>query len=106
LLPKVNRLRSGDEIRAIVKSGKRLSNSNFTIHYREGSGRFAFVTPKTIGGAVVRNLVRRRARAIVSKHLERLSELDAVIRFHPSSSQATWSELLEGFENQFGRLGQ
>ena len=93
MLPKQNRLTSGDEIRATMKSGQRISNQTLTLHFVAGSGRFAFITPKTLGNAVKRNLVRRRGRAIMSAHLETLSKVDGVLRFHPVASSQTFDEI-------------
>ena len=93
MLPKLNRLTSGDEIRATMKAGQRISNQTLTLHFVAGTGRFAFITPKSLGNAVRRNLVRRRGRAVLSAHLEQLAKLDGVLRFHPAASTQTFDEI-------------
>jgi ribonuclease P protein component len=76
-----------------MKAGQRISNQTLTFHFVAGSGRFAFITPKSLGNAVRRNLVRRRGRAILSTHIETLSKLDGVLRFHPAASAQNFDEI-------------
>ena len=70
-----------------------ISNQTLTLHFVSGTGRFAFITPKSLGNAVRRNLVRRRGRAVLSAHLEQLAQLDGVLRFHPAASTQTFDEI-------------
>lgn len=88
-----------------MKSGHRISNQTLTLHFTPGSGRFAFITPKSIGNAVKRNLVRRRGRAILSKHLNELSKIDGVLRFHPISSSQTFAEISASITDLVKRSG-
>jgi ribonuclease P protein component len=56
--------------------------------------RVGFVTSKRIGGAVVRNRVRRRLREIVRTHQTRLrSGFWLVVVAHPPAARATFGEL-------------
>lgn len=93
MLPKVHRLTKSDEIKAVIRQGKRSSGPLATIHYIPGSSRAAFVTPKTLGNAVTRNLVRRRAREIVRSHIDLLKDYDLVVRLHPASAESSFSDL-------------
>jgi ribonuclease P protein component len=56
--------------------------------------RFGFIVAKSVGGAVVRNRVRRRLRA-VSYELLPVTQpgRDVVIRALPGSDQADWATL-------------
>ncbi|MEY4990426.1 MAG: hypothetical protein RIS08_652 [Actinomycetota bacterium] len=93
MLPKVHRLTKSDEIRAVIRQGKRSSSPLATIHYISGSSRAAFVTPKTLGNAVTRNLVRRRSREILRKNIAFLQDYDLVVRLHPASAESSFSDL-------------
>ena len=53
------------------------------------------MTPKSIGNAVVRNLVRRRLRALTATSITELDQIDGVFRIHPKSATASFSELSE-----------
>ncbi|NBU23735.1 MAG: ribonuclease P protein component [Actinobacteria bacterium] len=104
MLPKANRLTKSDEIRAVIRDGRRSSSPLATIHYLPGSGRVAFVTPKTIGNAVIRNRVRRRAREIVRGVTHNFSGFDLVVRLHPGSAAASFRELQDAIFQQLERL--
>ena len=82
-------LRRGD-FDAVYRAGKRRSNSHFTIFLRANPlphSRFGFSIKKALGGAVVRNRIRRRVREIVRCHrLEIPAGWDIVI--HPKSNVA------------------
>ena len=76
---------------AVYRSGKRRSSSHFTAFLKANNlpqSRFGFSIKKALGGAVVRNRIRRRLREIARLHREELpAGWDIVI--HPKSSVAT-----------------
>ena len=78
------------EFDAVYRSGKRQSNSHFTVFLRANQlphSRFGFSIKKALGGAVLRNRIRRRVREIVRGHrLEIPAGWDIVI--HPKSNVA------------------
>lgn len=56
--------------------------------------RVGFVVAKTVGGAVVRNRVRRRLRGVVVEHSHSLpSGTDIVVRALPSAAHASYDLL-------------
>ena len=74
----------------MYRTGKRRSNSHFTVFFRANQlpeSRFGFSIKKALGGAVVRNRIRRRVREIVRGHRQEIpAGWDIVI--HPKSSVA------------------
>jgi len=76
------------EFDAVYRAGKRRSSSHFTVFFRANElpqSRFGFSIKKVLGGAVVRNRIRRRLREVVRCHrLEIPTGWDIVI--HPKSS--------------------
>ncbi len=76
------------EFDAVYRAGKRRSSSHFTVFIRANQlpvSRFGFSIKKALGGAVVRNRIRRRIREIVRCHrMEVPAGWDIVI--HPKSS--------------------
>ena len=76
---------------AVYRAGKRFSSTHFTVFVRSNElalSRFGFSIKKALGGAVVRNRMRRRLREIVRCHRQEISPgWDIVI--HPKSSVAT-----------------
>jgi len=75
------------EFDAVYRAGKRRSSSHFTVFFRANQlpvSRFGFSIKKALGGAVVRNRIRRRIREIVRCHrMEIPAGWDIVI--HPKS---------------------
>ena len=88
--PREARLVRRVEFDAVYRAGKRRSNSHFTVFLRANElphSRFGFSIKKALGGAVVRNRIRRRVREIVRCHrLEIPAGWDIVI--HPKSNVA------------------
>ena len=78
------------EFDAVYRTGKRRSSSHFTVFFRVNQlpqSRFGFSIKKALGGAVVRNRMRRRIREIVRCHrLEIPVGWDIVI--HPKGKVA------------------
>jgi ribonuclease P protein component len=76
------------EFDAVYRAGKRRSSSHFTVFSRANQlpvSRFGFSIKKALGGAVVRNRIRRRIREIVRCHRSEIpAGWDIVI--HPKSS--------------------
>jgi ribonuclease P protein component len=86
--PREARLVRRGDFDAVYRAGKRRSNSHFTVFLRANQmpqSRFGFSIKKALGGAVVRNRIRRRVREIVRCHrLEIPAGWDIVI--HPKSN--------------------
>lgn len=88
--PREARLVGRGDFDAVYRTGKRRSSSYFTVFFRANErpqSRFGFSIKKALGGAVVRNRIRRRLREMVRcRRLEILAGWDIVI--HPKSAVA------------------
>jgi ribonuclease P protein component len=86
--PREARLVRREEFDAVYRTGKRFSSSHFTVFVRRNElalNRFGFSIKKALGGAVVRNRIRRRLREVVRcRRQEILPGWDIVI--HPKGS--------------------
>ena len=116
-LPVAMRLRRGPDITAAVRGGRRARVGGLVVHClhrapgQDGGAtgpRVAFVAPRTVGTAVVRNRTRRRVQA----HLQALvatgtlpDDLDLVVRLLPSAGQETFEELGRQLHQSLSRLG-
>lgn len=60
--------------------------------------RFGFIVAKTVGGAVVRNTVRRRLRASAYALQSQLAGVDVVVRALPASATASQAQLASALE--------
>ena len=88
--PRDVRLVRRSEFDAVYRAGKRRSSSHFTVFLRANElplSRFGFSIKKALGGAVLRNRMRRRLRELVRCHRQEISAgWDIVI--HPKGSVA------------------
>ena len=88
--PREARLVRRGDFDAVYRAGKRRSSSHFTIFVRANElpvSRFGFSIKKALGGAVVRNRMRRQLREMVRCHRQEIpGGWDIVI--HPKDNLA------------------
>lgn len=98
MLARPNRLTRGADYKAVVRRGRRCAGAN-TVTYVTASGedraaRFGFIVSKQVGGAVVRNTVRRRLKAVCAEALPAVRPgADIVIRALPRAAAAPFAVL-------------
>ncbi len=103
MLAKENRVRAADDFRATVRRGRRFATPNTVVYVASPgtseSPKFGFIITKAVGGAVVRNRIRRQLRSvsheIIATHAESraLDNSNIVVRVLPCGAQAHWSQL-------------
>ena len=86
--PRTARLVRKADFDAVYRNGKRRSSSHFTVFLKANDlpeSRFGFSIKRALGGAVVRNRIRRRVREAIRLHREEISAgWDFVI--HPKAN--------------------
>lgn len=98
MLARGNRITRGAEYRAVVRGGRKCAAAH-TVTYVVMTGeqrpaRFGFIVSKQVGGAVVRNTVRRRMKAVCAAALPSVhTGADIVIRALPSAANAEFTQL-------------
>ena len=107
-LSKHRRLRRRAEFRRALRDGKRardhlLSITAVEAEISDAEPRYGFAIPKRVGGAVVRNRVKRRLRAIVGES-DHLKGWDYVIYAFPPSAEATSAQLATSVTRLVKRL--
>jgi ribonuclease P protein component len=96
VLPRVHRISDGVELRRVSRKGVRHATPFFVaaVARTEGPTRFGFVVSKQVGGAVVRNKVKRRLRDLALRSITASpTGRDVVIRALPPSRDASFAEL-------------
>jgi ribonuclease P protein component len=103
VLPSSHRLRRSDDFRRAVRQGRRAGRRTVVVHLLvpvpgdgldAGPARVGFVVSKAVGGAVQRNKVHRRLRALMAGHLAELPAGSlAVVRALPAASAASYDDL-------------
>jgi len=93
---------------AVYRAGKRLSSSHFTVFVRANElalSRFGFSIKKALGGAVVRNRIRRRVREMVRCHRQEIpAGWDIVIHPKNTVAKAPFTALAQELLRVLGKL--
>jgi ribonuclease P protein component len=97
--PREARLVRRGDFDAVYRTGQRVSSSHFTVFVRSNElalNRFGFSIKKALGGAVVRNRIRRRLREMVRCNQQEIpSGWDMVIHPKGSVAKAPYAALAE-----------
>ena len=107
MLARVNRIVRGRRPRRVSRKGDEISVSlgdrdHGSHTERDSPARFGFIVSKQVGGAVTRNTVKRRLRALAAQTLvENPVGYDVVVRAQAGSSAAS----LRGACSRLGTVG-
>jgi len=98
MLNRAHRLRRRGDFTNVVRTGRRAGRGTLVVHLRHtgeaAPPRAGFVVSRAVGGAVVRNTVRRRLRHLVREHLSELPPGTAlVVRALPPAAEASYERL-------------
>jgi ribonuclease P protein component len=110
VLPASNRLRRSDDFRRAVRQGRRTGRRTVVVHLLSQAdpgepARVGFVVNKAVGGAVQRNRVHRRLRAVLAARLPALPPGSlTVVRALPASAGATYDELAADVDQVLRRI--
>lgn len=93
-----NRLRTSTDFSNTVRSGARNGRRNVVLYTvaiaADEPSRFGFIVSKSVGNAVVRNLVKRRLREAAALSLQEYpAGFAIVVRALPASARASWDQL-------------
>ncbi len=112
MLPARNRLRESGQFRAVIRGpgGSRAGGPLMVVHaaMTDPTGvrapRVGFVVSGAVGGAVVRNRVVRRMRALVAVRVDGIpAGCDVVVRANPAAAPASFAELEAELDRCLGR---
>lgn len=101
------RLRRERDFAAVHQRGRSWSNQLLAVRTLPAAvpkSRFGFAVGKRVGGAVVRNRVKRRLRALV-RELDPAAGWDVVIIARPDAAAAGFDRLRSALVSLFGRAG-
>ena len=102
-------LRKNWEFQQAFRAGKSIAGREIVMYAaknRRGTLRFGFCVSKKVGGAVVRNQVRRRLKEICRAHLPYLRKgWDVVLVARSDAANSDYARLFSAFQAQGQRLG-
>jgi ribonuclease P protein component len=107
VLPAALRMRRSEEYARTIRTGARAGRDTLVVHCAVDAPHpdphIGFVVSKGVGGAVVRNRVRRRLRGAVLEQQARIPEgVDVVVRALPPAADATYARLSEDLRSALG----
>lgn len=101
-------LRSKLDFAAFQDQSRSRAHALLVVRYRRnslGRDRFGISTGKRLGGAVVRNRVRRRVREALRRLDRSVSGgWDILVVLRPSSAEASYRELADALERTIGPI--
>ncbi len=114
MLPQQSRMRSAEEFRRVLRSGRRAGGATLSGHLllsaaglvpEDASPKVGFVVSRAVGSAVVRNRVKRRLRELMRRRLASLpGGCLLVVRAHPAAAGARQADLAADLDLVLGRL--
>lgn len=99
MLPAAHRMRRGSDFERAVRRGRRAGRPTLVLHASSSDAgaeatRVGFVVSRAVGGAVVRNRVKRQLRAVLAGRVDELpAGLLLVVRANPAAAGATSTRL-------------
>ncbi len=109
MLPAEYRMRRAQEFQRTVRRGHRVAGRLLIVHVARDAAagravKVGFIVSKAVGGAVVRNTVRRRLRHLMRERLARLPDGTAVVvRARPGAAGARRETLAAELDNALDR---
>jgi ribonuclease P protein component len=101
-------MRRGQEFQAAIKRGKRAGRPTLVVHFAicgDETPKVGFVVSRAVGGAVVRNKVKRRLRHLMRDRLDRLPRGSLlVVRANPPAASVRSEYLAAELDLALGRL--
>ena len=108
-MPALPTLRRRVDFEAIARDGRSRSTPLLVVRWlrtERGETRVGLSTPRTLGGSVQRNRVRRRLRELLRRRLGTIGPgWDLLLIARPAAGQATYAELGDALDAALGQAG-
>jgi ribonuclease P protein component len=103
-LPRHHRITRTDDYQRVYRTGRRVGSRHFLVFWTTADGphsRVGISAGRKVGGAVMRNRVKRRLREILRRLRPRFARpLEVVVVAHPGAALLTTADM----ERELGRM--
>lgn len=108
MLPRARRLHAERDWDTLFRQGFSVSGPLLALRVSPPAAerRVGFSVGRKVGGAVVRNRVKRRLRALVQTHWERFPRADVAVMARPAAAQADFPTLQHALLELAGRAAK
>ena len=108
MLPLQHRINRGEDFRRILRSGvtSRSALGSIAMTPSNGPFRVGVIASKAVGGAVVRNRVKRMIRAAAHERADSLAGWDVVIRCSETAKTLSFHEILSVIDSALAKAMQ
>ena len=105
-LPRAARVRLRADYLAIQNRGRRISGAQLLLFARAGAGRLGITVSRKVGGAVVRNRVKRWVRDCFRRRRDEFPRgLDLVVVARPAAGTSDHAAVCQELTSLVRRLG-
>lgn len=110
-MSRVISIRSSNEIGAVLRTGKRYASPAVTAfiartpEQRDRSGRVAFIAPKRLGNAIVRNRGKRLLRAAYATLPATHPGVDVILMANAASASMSMRDVAQDMQKVLSRAG-
>ncbi len=112
MLPAPHRMRRSSDFGTAVRAGARAGRPTLVVHMSvpegpgvDGTSTVGFVVSRAVGGAVVRNRVKRRLRHLAASRVDRLpAGARLVVRALPPAAVASSHQLARDLDSALARV--
>ena len=99
-------LKRNKTFRYVYRKGKHAPGKLFRVHMAKSQRlQVGFSVSRQVGGAVTRNLVKRRLRECFRAQIPSLLAASYVVTANPEAAKASYRELCASMAQQLTRLG-
>lgn len=104
-MQKQHRLGQSRQFRYVYRRGAKAVNRDLTLLYvRSAQKRVGFSVSKKVGGAVTRNLIKRRLRECVRPWLPEMKNGLYVVVAHPCAAKLSYTQLRQSMNSLLRKL--
>lgn len=106
-MKRINRLLANQDFQKLIKANKSFSNKSFVVFYKKNQldhARIGISVSTKMGGAVIRNKIKRQVRMMINQNFDLSTNKDIVIIVRGGYSKLTYAKNKEELITLFKKI--